>query len=221
MQGPDGIRSGRSPGPGSTLPAELPTMARKSIPSGRLTALWALVLLASANVPAVQAASVKAYEQDTVIPTYLAGAPEKSPMFFFGRQSQGAEGRIYPYPLYDTLTGKKVDKSYKLVYLENEYVKIGILPEIGGRLFEADRQDQRVPLLLPPARHQARLDRADRGLDFRRDRMEHSAPPPCVDIPAGSVPDRRERRWQQDCLGGRTGTAAPDALGSRLYVAAG
>ena len=58
-------------------------------------------------------------------------------MFFFGRQSQGAEGRIYPYPLYDTLTGKKVDKTYKLVYLENEYVRIGILPEIGGRLFEA------------------------------------------------------------------------------------
>ena len=58
-------------------------------------------------------------------------------MFFFGRQSQGAEGRIYPYPLYDTLTGKKVDKTYKLVYLENEYVKIGILPEIGGRIFEA------------------------------------------------------------------------------------
>ena len=58
-------------------------------------------------------------------------------MFYFGRQSQGAEGRIYPYPLYDTLTGKKVDKTYKLVYLENEYVKIGILPEIGGRLFEA------------------------------------------------------------------------------------
>ncbi len=58
-------------------------------------------------------------------------------MFFFGRQSQGAEGRIYPYPLYDTLTGEKADKTYKLVYLENEYVKIGILPEIGGRLFEA------------------------------------------------------------------------------------
>src|SRR5271166_3604607 len=81
--------------------------------------------------------SVTVSEQDTGIPTYLAGAPEKSPMFFFGRQSQGAEGRIYPYPLYDTLTGRKVDKTYKLVYLENEYVKVGILPEIGGRIFEA------------------------------------------------------------------------------------
>ena len=67
-------------------------MARKPIHSGRLTALGALVLLSSVIVPTAQASSVKVYEQDTVIPTYLAGAPEKSPMFFFGRQSQGAEG---------------------------------------------------------------------------------------------------------------------------------
>ncbi len=58
-------------------------------------------------------------------------------MFYFGRASQGAEGRVYPYPLYDTLTHEKADKTYRIVYLENEYVRIGILPEIGGRLFEA------------------------------------------------------------------------------------
>jgi tetratricopeptide (TPR) repeat protein len=80
--------------------------------------------------------SVRVWEQDVVIPTYLAGAPEPNPMFYFGRASQGAEGRIYPYPLYDKLTGNKVDKTYKMVYLENEYVRIGVLPEIGGRIFE-------------------------------------------------------------------------------------
>ena len=58
-------------------------------------------------------------------------------MFYFGRNSQGAEGRVYPYPLYDKLTGVKSNKVYRVVYLENEYVRIGILPEIGGRLFEA------------------------------------------------------------------------------------
>jgi tetratricopeptide (TPR) repeat protein len=84
---------------------------------------------------AAGASSVRISEEDVVIPTYAAGEPERNPMFYFGRQSQGAEGRIYPYPLYDTLTGKKADKTYKMVYLENEYVKIGILPEIGGRIF--------------------------------------------------------------------------------------
>jgi hypothetical protein len=58
-------------------------------------------------------------------------------MFYFGRESQGAEGRIYPYPLYDNLTNRRGEQTYRLVYLENEYVKIGILPEIGGRLFSA------------------------------------------------------------------------------------
>jgi tetratricopeptide (TPR) repeat protein len=84
-----------------------------------------------------RADAVRTSEQDVAIPTYLAGEPEPNPMFFFGRNSQGAEGRVYPYPLYDTLTQVKSNKLYRIVYLENEYVRIGILPEIGGRLFEA------------------------------------------------------------------------------------
>jgi tetratricopeptide (TPR) repeat protein len=99
--------------------------------------LSALTLLLVSSRLALAAPPVRVWEQDVVIPTYEAGAPEPNPMFYFGRASQGAEGRIYPYPLYDTLTGRKVDKTYRLVTLENEYVKIGILPEIGGRLFGA------------------------------------------------------------------------------------
>ena len=83
------------------------------------------------------AGPVRLTEEDTVIPTYLSGAPDPNPMFNFGRQSQGAAGRIYPYPLYDNLTNQKGEKTYHLVYLENEFVKIGIAPGIGGRLFSA------------------------------------------------------------------------------------
>ena len=80
---------------------------------------------------------VKCYEQQVVIPTYLIGPPDPNPQFYFGGQSQGAEHRIYPYPLYDNLTTQKADKTYTLVYLENQYIKVGILPEIGGKIFEA------------------------------------------------------------------------------------
>jgi len=83
-----------------------------------------------------QSPAVKVWETNIVIPTYLVGAPEPNPMFYFGRQSQGAQAPVYPYPMYDVLTGKKADKTYKIVYLENEYLRIGILPEIGGRIFE-------------------------------------------------------------------------------------
>lgn len=81
--------------------------------------------------------AVRIWEEDVIIPTYLVGKPEPNPMFYFGRAYQGAEGRVYPYPLYDKLTGIKEDKTYKMVFLENEYIKIGILPEISGRIFSA------------------------------------------------------------------------------------
>ncbi|MGD2094144.1 MAG: DUF5107 domain-containing protein [Phycisphaerales bacterium] len=95
-----------------------------------------LILVASSYLHAADLSSVKVWEENIVIPTYLTGPPEPDPMFYFGQASQGAEGRIYPYPLYDKLIDKKVNKSYKMVYLENEYIRIGVLPEIGGRIFE-------------------------------------------------------------------------------------
>ena len=80
---------------------------------------------------------VRVWEEGVTIPTYLIGPPDPNPQFYFGGASQGAQHRIYPYPVYDNLTTEKKDKTYKMVYLENEYVKIGILPELGGKVFEA------------------------------------------------------------------------------------
>jgi tetratricopeptide (TPR) repeat protein len=99
--------------------------------------LCTLPLMAVAFLPAAaSAAGVSVSDETIVLPTYLAGEPEPDPMFYFGRVSQGAQGRVYPYPLYDSLTAVRTNKSYRIVYLENEYVRIGVLPEIGGRLFE-------------------------------------------------------------------------------------
>ncbi len=98
--------------------------------------LLAALILGSSPAWGADSAPVKVWETQAVIPTYLAGDPEPNPMFFFGRDSQGALAPVYPYPIYDSLTGRKVDKSYTMVYLENEYIRIGILPEVGGRIFE-------------------------------------------------------------------------------------
>jgi tetratricopeptide (TPR) repeat protein len=94
------------------------------------------VFVAAAALCAAQNSRVKVWEESTTIPTYAAGPAEPSPMFYFGRQSQGAQALVYPYPMLDVLTQKKVDRTYKEVYLENEYLRIGILPELGGRIFE-------------------------------------------------------------------------------------
>ncbi|MPZ21170.1 MAG: DUF5107 domain-containing protein [Luteitalea sp.] len=119
----------------------MPPMNRHRIHRAMLLACATILIVIPASVVftadhPVRESGVRVWEEDVVIPTYLAGDPEPNPMFFFGRQSQGAEGRVYPYPLYDALTHKKTDKTYKMVYLENEYVRIGVLPEIGGRIFE-------------------------------------------------------------------------------------
>ena len=43
----------------------------------------------------------------------------------------------YPYTMLDRLTNIKRSRTYNAIYLENEYVKAVVLPEIGGRLHEA------------------------------------------------------------------------------------
>lgn len=70
------------------------------------------------------------------IPTYQPPAPDKNPVFFEKRAYQGACGRIYPLPITDRLSHEKVDKPYDSVTLENEYIRIMVLPEIGGRIHE-------------------------------------------------------------------------------------
>ena len=86
---------------------------------------------------AAEQARVRAWETTIVLPTYEAGPAEPNPIFYAGRAYQGAKGPVYPYPLLDKLTDVKRDKTYRILYLENEYVRVGVLPEVGGRIFEA------------------------------------------------------------------------------------
>ncbi len=82
-------------------------------------------------------AQVKIYEGSETIATYKPGKNEISPMFYTGRSVQGAEGRVYPYPSQTNLGRTLTDKTYNMVYLENEFVKVKVLPAFGGRLFSA------------------------------------------------------------------------------------
>ncbi len=71
------------------------------------------------------------------IPTYEVGKPEINPLFFEKRIYQGSSGKVYPVPFIDKVNNHKVDKIYQAGILENEYIKLVVLPEIGGRIFEA------------------------------------------------------------------------------------
>lgn len=77
---------------------------------------------------------VKAWKEQVVIPTYVTGKPEKNPIFLEKRVYQGSSGAVYPYPVIESVADVKTDVSYKAIFLENEYLKIMVLPELGGRI---------------------------------------------------------------------------------------
>lgn len=74
------------------------------------------------------------WEEQVVIPTYEIGQPEKLPMFLENRVYQGSSGVVYPYPVIEKLSDVPVDKTYNALYMENDYIKVMILPELGGRV---------------------------------------------------------------------------------------
>lgn len=78
--------------------------------------------------------SVKVWEETVMIPTYGIGKPEKSPMFLEKRVYQGSSGVVYPYPVIEKIEDTCKDRPYHAVFLENEYIKVMILPELGGRV---------------------------------------------------------------------------------------
>ena len=88
--------------------------------------------------------SVKAWRELVTIPTYEIGTPERAPMFLEKRVYQGSSGVVYPYPVVESISDEKVDKDWQAVWLENEYLKVMVLPELGGRIQMAyDKLKQR------------------------------------------------------------------------------
>jgi len=77
---------------------------------------------------------VRVWEEAVVFPTYGVGKPEKNPMFLEKRVYQGSSGVVYPNAVIEKINDHKEDRTYQAVYLENEYLKIMILPQLGGRI---------------------------------------------------------------------------------------
>lgn len=77
---------------------------------------------------------VKAWRETVVIPTYEIGTPEKNPIFLEKRVYQGSSGVVYPYPVIESISNEPTDKEWHAIWIENEYIKVMILPELGGRV---------------------------------------------------------------------------------------
>jgi tetratricopeptide (TPR) repeat protein len=86
------------------------------------------------EAPPAQLGPVKAWEEDVEILTYQPGAPERNPMFLERRVYQGSSGKVYPLPFIDRIATEPAPRSWKALHIENEYLRLMILPEIGGRI---------------------------------------------------------------------------------------
>lgn len=78
--------------------------------------------------------SARIWSEVITIPTYGIGEPLKQPLFLHQRVYQGSSGVVYPYPVIDQVFDEKRDQNYTAVFLENQYLKIMVLPELGGRV---------------------------------------------------------------------------------------
>jgi len=80
------------------------------------------------------AASVRVTRTQIVLPTYLPAAPDTHPMFLEKRVYQGSSGKVYPLPFTDRIAEKPVDRAWTAVWIENEFLRAMVLPELGGRI---------------------------------------------------------------------------------------
>ena len=74
---------------------------------------------------------MRVWQGTLALPTYEEGPPDPNPPF-----DQFATDRFnYPYTLRNNLTGRRAEHKWRAIYLENEYLKCSVLPDIGGHLY--------------------------------------------------------------------------------------
>jgi tetratricopeptide (TPR) repeat protein len=77
---------------------------------------------------------VRIWADEVTIPTYPVGEPNRNPMFLEKRVYQGSSGRVYPYPVIDRISDEKREERHHVVFLENRYLKLMVMPGLGGRI---------------------------------------------------------------------------------------
>ncbi len=92
---------------------------------------WRIAVLGLAASAWAAQSEVRVWQGTLTLPTYEEGLPDPNPPF-----DQLTTGQFnYPYTLRDNLTSRRVDHDWRAIYLENEYLKCAVLPDIGGHLY--------------------------------------------------------------------------------------
>ena len=82
---------------------------------------------------------VIAEEKRILIDTYPEAPQEDLPMFAENRVHQRTSGNPYPNKVVlEAQRDVREKREYTLLTLENEYIELGILPELGGKIWYAN-----------------------------------------------------------------------------------
>src|SRR5215831_11065035 len=92
-------------------------------------AFAALTLFVTFTAPLC--ADVRVWQGTLTLPTTVEGPPDPNPPFDLFATTRFN----YPYTLRDNLTGQEKDVAWRALFLENEYLKCTVLPDIGGHLY--------------------------------------------------------------------------------------
>src|ERR1700749_107358 len=84
--------------------------------------------------PAEETGAVKAWRQPVILRSYMPRPPDRNPMFLETRVYQGSSGRVYPLPFMDRIAETAIEQSWEAVHIENPYLRLMVLPQIGGRI---------------------------------------------------------------------------------------
>ena len=75
-----------------------------------------------------------AWSQPVAIRTYETDEPSRYPMYLDNRVYQGSSGKVYPIPFTESISDESAVRQWQAVHLENRFVRLMILPELGGRI---------------------------------------------------------------------------------------
>lgn len=82
-------------------------------------------------------ARAAAWREPLVLPTYRPADPDVLPAYLDRRVYQGSSGRVYPLPFHDRIASEPEDVAWDAVHLENDWLRVVVLPELGGRIHVA------------------------------------------------------------------------------------
>src|SRR6185436_7447558 len=100
----------------------------------RLFIYLSLIVVIGSHAAAQSKDAPRVWEGPLVIPTYELNSPNPYPALLDWQRRKWRP--VYPYAFLDSLGSEKKDKTWKAVYLENEYLKVTVLPELGGHIYE-------------------------------------------------------------------------------------